>query len=529
MKNIQLSLLVFFTVTVTSAQNFNGFALYNAQGSNTTYLIDENQNIAHTWSMSTECNYTVQLKENGNLVRGTKNNGNTLSGAADAGRVQEIAPDGSIVWDYVYSTSDYLSHHDLTLVGDNVLITAWEVKTSTEVNDAGYDNSNSDKWPTHFVELADDGNGGATIVWEWHIWDHLIQDMDANKPNYGVISDNPQLIDINMITTGGGGGGGGDWFHVNGVDYNEELDQIVFSSRHASEIYIIDHSTTTSESASHSGGNSGMGGDILYRWGNPSNYNISGTQVIPSAVHDARWIENDGRPNGGFLQVFNNCGAGCTGQGPNSGTNSTIDGIETPWDATTNTYLRTPGQAFAPTSYSTRYECAYSASGQSASDRMSNGNIYVNASGGQGGSGVMYEVDSLENIIWGPYNAQSPKGFRYECDYPGIIALESYMNSETSSCFNSTSVESVNKEGFSVYPNPTNLDVTIEFESSVNSDIKIGVYNTLGQEVFSQQINSLFGQFKQEIDFKYFSEGIYIVNVISENGKLFTKRISYIK
>ena len=525
MKNIQFSLLVFLIVTSTSAQNFNGFALYNAQGSNTTYLIDENQNIAHTWSMSTECNYTVQLKKNGNLVRGTKNNGNTLSGAADAGRVQEIAPDGSIVWDYIYSSADHLSHHDLTLVGDNVLITAWEVKTSTEVNDAGYDNSSSDKWPTHFVELADDGNGGATIVWEWHIWDHMIQDMDPNKPNYGVISDNPQLIDINMINASGGGppggGGGGDWFHVNGVDYNEELDQIVFSSRHASEIYIIDHSTTTAEAASHSGGNSGMGGDILYRWGNPDNYNMSGNQVIPSAVHDARWIEDDGRPNGGFLQIFNNRGV--------SNSISAIDGIDAPWDAATNSYLRTPGQAFAPFSYSTRYECAYSASGQSASDRMSNGNIFVNASGGQGGAGVMYEVDSLENIVWGPYNAQSPKGFRYECDYSGIIALAPYMNSETSSCFLSASLESVNKEGLSVYPNPTNSDVTIKFESSIISDIKIGVYNTLGQKVLSQQINSFSGLFKQEVDLKDYAEGIYIVNVISENGKFFTKQISFIK
>ena len=74
MKNIQLTLLALLIVTVTSAQNFNGFALYNAQGSNTTYLIDESQQIAHTWNMNTECNYTVQLKENGNLVRGTKGN-----------------------------------------------------------------------------------------------------------------------------------------------------------------------------------------------------------------------------------------------------------------------------------------------------------------------------------------------------------------------------------------------------------------------------------------------------------------------
>ena len=140
MKNfLTLVFATFLTITFY-AQSFNGFALYNSQGSNTTYLIDENQNIAHTWSMSTECNYTVQLKDNGNLIRGTKNNvqtggtNNYLNGAADAGRVQEIDPNGVVVMDFIYSTSSALSHHDLTLIGDNVLITAWEVKSSTEVN-----------------------------------------------------------------------------------------------------------------------------------------------------------------------------------------------------------------------------------------------------------------------------------------------------------------------------------------------------------------------------------------------------------
>ena len=78
---------------------------------------------------------------------------------------------------------------------------------------------------------------------------------------------------------------------------------------------------------------------------------------------------------------------------------------------------------------------------------MSNGSIYVNASGGQGGAGVMYEVDSLGNLIWGPYNAQSQKGFRYECDYPGIIALEPYMNTATTSCFTVTPSWDCNNSG----------------------------------------------------------------------------------
>ena len=521
MKKILLSLLFLVTTLCAFSQEFNGFALYNSQGDNTTYLIDENLNIAHTWDMSTECNYTVQLKENGNLVRGTKYNDNVLNGAADAGRVQEIDPEGNVVWDYIYSTSDHLSHHDLTLVGDNVLITAWEVKSTTEVNDAGYDNSDSEKWPTHFVELAADGNGGANIVWEWHIWDHLCQDLDSNKPNYfSDISTAPQLIDINMIQNsggGGGGGGGGDWFHVNGVDYNDELDQICFSSRFASEIYIIDHSTTTEEAASHEGGNSGMGGDILYRWGNPSNYGMSGNQTIPNAVHDVRWIANDGRPNGGYLQIFNNSGQ--------SNSQSTIDGIETPIDPSSGyTYLLNPGEAYGPSSYTTRYVCQYSASGQSASDRLFNGNIYVNASGGQGGAGVMYEVDSSGEIVWGPYNSQTEKGFRYECDYPGILALEQYMNTATTSCFDSSVGEI--EQMFKVFPNPTNGMVTIEL-GGVNANFtELTLFSVSGTKVYSEILTSSESVI---LDMKQYPEGLYFFYLLKNNGEASSKLISYFK
>jgi len=525
MKQTLITLTILTSVLFVNAQSFNGFALYNSQGSNTTYLIDENQNIAHTWNMNTECNYTVALKENGNLIRGTKGNTSVFSTgniAAGGGIVQEIAPDGTIVWEYIYANNDHVSHHDLTLVGDNVLLTAYEKKTATQLNDAGFNNANSEKWPTHFVELEPDGNGGANIVWEWYIWDHMIQNTDPNKPNYGVIASNPQLIDINIIQGGGPpGGGGGDWFHVNGVDYNEDLDQIVFSSRFASEIYIIDHSTTTAEAASHSGGNSGMGGDILYRWGNPSNYSQLGAQIIDNAVHDARWITDDGRPNGGFLQIFNNSGV--------SNNVSAIDGIETPIDPTTGyTYLRTIGQAFGPVSYTTRYECAYSSSGQSASNRMSNGNIYVNASGGQGGAGVMYEVDTLGNIVWGPYNADSQKGFRYECDYPGIIALETYMNTATTSCFTATAINDVDDNVISIFPNPTNGDINITLNQSTSRINEIRISNILGQPLYNKSIYKT-GEIVLKVDLSEYSEGIYILNLIHNSGKKDTRRISYIK
>jgi hypothetical protein len=105
------------------------------------------------------------------------------------------------------------------------------------------------------------------------------------------------------------GGGRGpvnpDWTHFNGVAYNADLDQIVLSVHSFSEIWIIDHSTTTGEAAGHKGGRSGKGGDLLYRWGNPRVYR-AGTVKDQKlfSQHNAHWIPK-GYPGEGHLLVFN--------------------------------------------------------------------------------------------------------------------------------------------------------------------------------------------------------------------------------
>ena len=160
---------------------------------------------------------------------------------------------------------------------------------------------------------------------------------------------------------------------------------------------------------------------------------------------------------------------------------------------------------------------------------MSNGNIYVNASGGQGGAGVMYEVDAVtEQIIWGPYNAGSQKGFRYECDYPGIIALETYMNTATTSCFTATSINDIDDDIIFVFPNPTNEYITIKVNQSTSQINEINIFNILGQPIYNNSIDDT-GDIMLKVDLSEYSEGIYILKLIHNSGKTDTRRISYIK
>ena len=81
-------------------------------------------------------------------------------------------------------------------------------------------------WPTLIVEVEPVGATGGSIVWEWHAWDHLVQDFDAGRPNFGVVADHPELVDLNHVANVSS-----DWIHANGIDYDPVLDQIVVSVR----------------------------------------------------------------------------------------------------------------------------------------------------------------------------------------------------------------------------------------------------------------------------------------------------------
>ena len=274
-----------------------GYTLFTGYWHDVIFLIDPLGRVAHAWDMNESFQH-AKLLDNGNLLA-----------ARPQGSVSEIDPRGNIVWQYERARL----HHDfLKMPNGNVLLLDKQIKTREQVIAAGANPefiTESRLGHAHLVEVRPTDASGGEIVWEWSAWDHLVQDFDPTKPNYGAIAEHPELIDINFALEAAGKRDHPpplDWMHTNSIDYNPELDQIMLSPRHFSELWIIDRSATTEEARGHAGGNGGMGGDLLYRWGNPRAYGHGdATDQRLFWQHQPHWIP-PGLPGAGNILVFSN-------------------------------------------------------------------------------------------------------------------------------------------------------------------------------------------------------------------------------
>jgi len=395
-----------------------GFVYFTPLKSATTYLVNTDGQVVHTWESDYGPTGWAYLKDNGNLIRGGRDpQAPVFAGGGQGGWFQEFTWDGELIWEYHFSSENYLVHHDVAyLPNGNYLAIAWEAKTVDEVIAAGRDPEHIPKaglWPDWVVELKPKGSNDAEVVWEWHLWDHLVQDIDEAKENYGVIADHPELFDVNLghlpdpvtqeeldktraidfaSTNATIDNRGSDLYHFNAINYNAELDQIALSTQALNEILIIDHSTTTAEAAGHTGGRWGKGGDFLYRWGNPASYGRGDdTDQKLGGQHDVRWIP-PGYPGEGNLLVFNN---NVPGEDPgyssvleidtavtNSGYELREDGTYGPDEAAWSFVADDPLSLFSPFI--------------SGAHRLSNGNTLVT----EGAKGRFLEVNNDGDVVW---------------------------------------------------------------------------------------------------------------------------------
>jgi len=393
-----------------------------------TFLLNTEGETEHIWENECGPASMPYLFPDSSILRPCRVPEPTMINGGVGGRLQHITWDGTVLWDFVLSNETYQHHHDIQpLPNGNVLLIAWEKKTAEEAYAMGrleINNPLNEFWADAIFEVQPDGLNGGIVVWEWHVWDHLIQDTDPELPNYGVIAEHPELININYTTVGsdGGGGGGqphGDWMHLNAVDYNEELDQIIFSSPRMNEFYIIDHSTTTEEAADHTGGNSGKGGDFLYRWGNSRVYN-RGTQEDQQifVIHGVNWVRQ-GLPGYGNILYYVN------GNNSSQGQFSSVEELSPPLN-NEGLYDIIPGQAFGPESPVWIFDDnqGFHSQMQSGVFRLQNGNTLVTVAQHR----RIFEVTLDGDILWDYTHPGTegiiPRAQKYRADYfSGSVSL----------------------------------------------------------------------------------------------------------
>ncbi|MEI6696670.1 MAG: aryl-sulfate sulfotransferase [Bacteroidota bacterium] len=399
--------ILFLVITLNCSnlmsQQWGLYTLYATKNGTQAFLIDtaDSPVTYKTWNFTstTKNAYSCYLIPGDTLVRTTSYQVSGAPGSGGiTGRVQKISWSGAIAWDFSYSSSTTQLHHDICpLPNGNVLMISYDLKTAAEATLAGSSTS-AIFWSEKIIEVQPTGATTGNIVWEWKLWDHICQNYSSAKNNYvSTIIDNPQLLNINYAGTGSLP----DRFHMNGIDFNPALNQIVVSMHFMNSVFIIDHSTTTAQAATHSGGNSGKGGDFLYRWGNPASYGASGTANF-STVHDAHWVPSDNLNFPNYLCAYNN-------QGGTSG-KTAIDIWNPPYNG--YNYSLTAGSSYAPTTYSSRFNTAFTATNEGNSHQLPNGNILV-----CNFQGSIYEVNAAGTNLWTKTSATSSHAYRYSKCY----------------------------------------------------------------------------------------------------------------
>ncbi|MEQ6123988.1 aryl-sulfate sulfotransferase [Pseudotenacibaculum sp. MALMAid0570] len=515
------------TISVTN-DAYDGLTLFS---SNTkTFLINNCGQIVNEWTSTYLPGHSVYILPNGNLIRAGRKNTSTINFGGVGGIVEMFDWDGNLIWEFDYSTDQHRLHHDIyPMPNGNILVLAATRMTNAEAIQAGRDSNflvDGDLYNERILEIEPVGSNGFNIVWEWNINDHLIQDLDNTKDNFGVVADHPEKLDINFLN---GLNGGANWLHINSIQYNEDLDQIVLSSRNLSELWIIDHSTTTAQAATGLGGTYGKGGDLLYRWGNPQSYD-HGTETdrklygqhfphfIPSGLQDA-----------GKIILFNNG----NGRTPNFSEVMIID----PPMTSPGVYPYTSNVAYGPANTDFTYSDSpdFFSSILSSAVRLPNGNILVC----EGASGHFFELDAMNNIVWdyilpmnnttGAITAQGDptptsgnstfRAIKYAMNYVGFTGRDLTPGNPIETNFNLDPCNTLSNDEASfsavrVYPNP--VEGSIHIQSTLEID-RIEVYNVLGKKVGVKYQTTSF-------DMSSFNQGIYILKMYS-GEKIETRKI----
>ena len=492
-----------------------GYTLFRGTS---VFLVDNCGQVVHSWGPVSP-RLHVKLLPNGNIIYIQSNPNRIIERDWDDNLVNDLA---------VQDPSIRLDYEVIILDNGNYLCAARKDFSANQFMNIGY-NYGTIGSPNHVDAVVEiDRNTGATL-WQWVISDHVIQQRDESLPNYGILKDHPELLNMDAISTY-------DWengesFMINGMDYNPELDHIALSVRKMSEVVIIDHSTTTVEAAGHTGGNSGMGGDILYRWGNPQNYD-RGTADDQKLFfqHNPNWVQHG--ENKGQIAIYDN---GLTRPGVGYGSNYSTAPIIDPPLQSDGTYFIDEELPFGPEIATETYglpgsDVQWYSSYTSAHKVLQNGNILITV----GGDRLALEMTPDGSLVWDYDVASNFFNFfrveKYALDYPAFEGrdltpsgtIESPPSQAAVACIADTidtNTTTISENNIKAWVDAGSRQLLIQ--TNELGDFDLALYNMLGEKWIQFDDTRAFNKYTQRI-YSYSIpiniSGIFILNIRDKNS-----------
>ena len=314
-----------------------GYTLISPTTSHDVLLIDINGEVVNKWKTGGRPGLSAYLLEDGSLIRATRivshsSEGNSqagnkvestfIRGGGLGGLIEQYNWAGDLIWKFRYANEEHFLHHDMEVMPNgNVLAIAWKLVSNSDAISAGCNPDNLDGaelWVNQLIEVKPIYPSGGEIVWSWNSWDHIIQEEFPEKPNYGIVAETPNKINLNyfnipvrrqiirkrddplvgeknIAVRKKFANKFVDWLHVNSVDFNPKNNLIILSVHNFNEIWIIDKLKPE------------LG--IIYRFGNPDVFALKqkpqkeGIRLYHQ--HDARWVDMENK-EGEFITLFNN-------------------------------------------------------------------------------------------------------------------------------------------------------------------------------------------------------------------------------
>ncbi len=352
---------------------------------NATQLLDAANTSVKNWTTG---GYTAYLTNTGTLVGQT---GNGSAAAAGFGSLVEKtdASQGSAQKN-IWTASGFHHAHWVMPNGHWLGTVAVKINPKTALAAAGYTGTMTSMWDERIQEWDP---ATKTVMWEWKASDHTSGTNHPRKFNSNTLFKNNDPI------------------HINSVVYDSARDLVVMSSHYMNEVLVVDHSTTTAQAATSTGGKYGKGGDLLFRWGSSRNYGGSGA-AMSNVVHGGGVVQG-GLPGAGNFTLF--------GNSDNTVKHSRwyeVKGQE----SDTGWVIGSNGEFAADLAFDW-----YSATGTYESNghygfgqRLSNGNTFLTFSG----SNKLVEVDASKNIQRTvSVTGNVIRSMFYPMGHPALVAL----------------------------------------------------------------------------------------------------------